>query len=245
MRHTRLSSNQINDTPLSSNWLDYIQDDQHRKVVPVSRRFQADVPDPMSDYEEENRKKYESESLKWLGTKVWEPKFSGQREGNGDVGKGRPDMCPCKFSRDVGCIKIHMTMKRIKLQFELGKAFKVWKFNELGEDVSISWTLEEQKKFESIVKMNCIPEGVGFLKPALAAFPVHSSQGIVSYFFNVYLPRRISNQSRTGCATIDTDDEGREEEEPKSTRRRKRRNAGIGTSRGVRIGKAKFLGGKR
>lgn len=231
------------------NWLDYIQDGNPRVVIPKGPRFQADIPDWTPQTKEETLKNYDADSSRWLGTKVWEPRNNSQvdksRKTEVDmdaIGKGRPDVCPCEIPGSVECIEMHIKDERKKLRCELGPAFWKWKFNEMGEDASKLWTVGEQKTFESIVKTHPISEGKSFLKPAVESLPSQTHQSIVNYYFNVYLPRRMGMQIRSGCKTVDTDDEGPGE----STRsKRKRCQANTITSASSLIGKNRYLTGRR
>lgn len=200
-------------------WLDYIQDESDKKAIPIlAGRFQADLPEwigpPNSNNETE---------LKWLGTQIW-PKQTTTTEGDGVgiiIGKGKPaELCDCESPGSVECVRRHVSDERIKLQTELGSAFWEWKFEEMGEEVSNQWTLEEQHKFEEIVKMNPLSQGKSFLKPAMAALPSHNRQSIVSYYLNVHLPRRIGEETRSDDKEADTDDE---EATNSKTSRKKRR----------------------
>ncbi|KAK3026315.1 hypothetical protein RJ639_041003 [Escallonia herrerae] len=108
-------------------------------------------------------------------------------------------------------VKLHVVNKRILLQFDLGSVFWRWKFDEMGEEVSNLWNFWEQKKFESLVKTNPVSTGKSFLKPALKCLPSQCRETIVNYYFNVYLPRRMSMLTRSGCEIVDTDDEASED----------------------------------
>ncbi|KAK2967074.1 hypothetical protein RJ640_015294, partial [Escallonia rubra] len=81
----------------------------------------------------------------------------------------------------------------------------------MGEEVSNLWNLWEQKKFESLVKTNPVSTGKSFLKPAFKCLPSQCRETIVNYYFNVYLPRRMSTLTRSGCEIVDTDDEASED----------------------------------
>ncbi|XP_059626522.1 AT-rich interactive domain-containing protein 2-like [Cornus florida] len=179
-----------------------IKDDHLRLAIPVGPRFQADIPDWIGPPPQS-----ESSTSSWLGTQVW-PIKDRSAETKGDaIGKGRPDFCLCDSPGSVECVKRHVTDRRIQLQYELGPAFWKWKFDEMGEEVSKLWNMEEQKKFDSLVKMNPISKGKSFMKPALKSLQCHCRKSIVSYYFNSYVPKRISMKTRSGCKIIDTDDE--------------------------------------
>ena len=86
----------------------------------------------------------------------------------------------------------------------------------MGQEVSKLWNLEEQKQFDCIVKMNPIPEGKSFLKPALECFRAQHRETIVSYYFNVCLD---------GIKIVDTDDD-EDGKDSKSSQKRCRSGSG-------------------
>ncbi|KAK9279601.1 hypothetical protein L1049_013280 [Liquidambar formosana] len=184
-------------------WLQYI-DSLRRLEIPVLPLFQADVPDWTGPPDHGDS---ESDTSKWLGTRTWPIEGRSTETKRNEIGKGRRDSCSCTSPGSMDCIKLHTTEKRIQLQFDLGPAFWSWKFDEMGEEVSKSWTPQGQKAFKLLVKRNPISQGKSFLKPALQCFPSKRRESIVSYYFNVFLPRRISKQTRAGCTTVDTDDD--------------------------------------
>ncbi|XP_019188282.1 PREDICTED: AT-rich interactive domain-containing protein 1-like [Ipomoea nil] len=179
--------------PVQTNWLDYIQDESLKTIViPVGPRFQADLPEWIGP---PNTGK-EKEESKWLGTQLWPIKNDDTNEER-MIGKGRPEFCHCGSPGSVECVRRHVGDERKKVESELGPAFREWRFDEMGEDVSNEWTPQEQRKFESIVKRNPpLSIGKSFLQAAMAAFPSHNRRSILSYYFNVHLPRRISKETR-------------------------------------------------
>ncbi|KAM7522103.1 hypothetical protein LguiA_012005 [Lonicera macranthoides] len=188
--------------PNPISWFKFVNDDHLRLAIPVGPRFQADLPKWMGPLNNE------SNDAKWLGTTIW-PINGRCLETKGDaVGQGRPNFCLCLSPGSVECVKRHVLDKRIQLVLDLGPAFWRWKFDEMGEEVSKLWNLEEEKEFENLFKTNLISRGKSLLKPALERLGSQSKKTIVSYYFNVYIPRRMSTQTRSGCVVVDTDDEG-------------------------------------
>ncbi|KAK4412381.1 hypothetical protein Salat_2885000 [Sesamum alatum] len=187
----------------------FITDDCVRLVVPVGPRFQVDVPSwplpasrtclTVGDSESDNSK--------WLGTQIWPVKGRNRKIDFNVSGKGRPETCECAYQGSVECVRRHIFDKRLQLQIDLGPALWKWKFDSMGEDVSKLWNSQEQKKFECIVKTNSSSLGRNFIKSALECFPCQTRESIVSYYLNVYLPRRIRAQTRSGCMMVDTDDD--------------------------------------
>lgn len=227
--------------PLPTKWVDYIRDDRLRLAIPVGPHFQADIPHctgpPHSSYSE-------SSTSRWLGTQIWPIKDTSPDTKAGLIGKGRPDFCQCLSPGSIECVKSHVKEKRIQLQFDLGPAFMKWKFDQMGQDVSRLWSLEEQKKFDFLVKTNPISEGKSFLKPAVESFPSQTRETIVSYYLNVYIPRRMSIQTRAGFQTVDTDDD-ESGQAPNSNSSRKRYRADIVASSGCKYARTRYLTGRR
>ncbi|KAI3458326.1 hypothetical protein Pfo_014989 [Paulownia fortunei] len=201
-------------------------ENSQRAVIPIGPRFQADLP----MFTRKVDKK--SDTSQWLGTKVWPVestslKKSKQLKGNMDaIGRGRADVCECQVPGSSECIKKHVDEEKMKLQKELGPAFDDWKFNQMGEEASSNWTLEERKKFESIVKKSSPLKGKVFLKSALKALPNKNRETIISYYFNIIVPRNIGLNIKSGRlpTDINTDDEA-SASSSSSSRARKRSTA--------------------
>ncbi|KAF2291131.1 hypothetical protein GH714_020291 [Hevea brasiliensis] len=93
---------------------------------------------------------------KWAGTRVWPPekvdnRFVIERE---PIGKGRQDSCGCEVPKSVECVRFHNAERRLRVKRELGAGFHHWRFDKMGEDVKLSWTEEEERKFKAIVRLN-------------------------------------------------------------------------------------------
>ncbi|GMH29749.1 hypothetical protein Nepgr_031592 [Nepenthes gracilis] len=164
------------------------------KHVSVGPHFQANIPDwshviSLSD-------------SKWLGTKIWPPENQNQDPSTSvdPPGKGRPESCHCCAPDSVGCIRFHIAEKRMKLKLELGSAFYRWKFDRMGEEVSLSWSVEEEKRFEQATRHE---------SPSLGklCFSNRGWKELVSYYFNVLIIRRRSYQNRVTPGNIDSDDD--------------------------------------
>ncbi|XP_048438952.1 uncharacterized protein LOC103949452 [Pyrus x bretschneideri] len=184
-----------------------------RSVVPIGPCFQADVPvwtgpiNSKTPYGGDG----DSAASKWLGTRTWPIKGKSAGTTVKALGKGRSNSCSCISPGSVGCVKHHIREERQLLQFELGPAFRSWKFGEMGEFVSKSWTSTEQRTFESLVKEKPLSNEASFWKIAYKRFPSQSRKSILNYYYNVYIPRRMSLQTRSSLDKIDSDDDETEE----------------------------------
>ncbi|XP_050379442.1 uncharacterized protein LOC126796746 [Argentina anserina] len=177
------------------------------RSVPIGRGFQAEVPELTGPVSRKNLYAGD-DSKKWLGTRVYPIKQIKNAETNTEsIGKGRSDSCSCVSPRSVDCVKRHIDEARLHLQAEIGPAFRTWKFDEMGEFASKSWTLKEQSTFESLVRRNPLSNEESFWMLAFKRFPNKCRKNIVRYYYNVYIPRRMSLQTRSSPEEIDSDDD--------------------------------------
>lgn len=173
-----------------------------RKKIPLGPYFQAKVPEWTGEISQSDQK--------WLGTRVW-PLEKGEPNRNlierDPIGKGRQDSCGCQFPRSQECVRFHVAEKRNKVRLELGSAFKQWKLDKIGEEVSLSWTPQEEKTFRDIVKCNPASLENCFWNEITKYFHNKSREVLVSYYFNVYLLCRRAHQNRSSSSNIDSDDD--------------------------------------
>ncbi|KAK9921017.1 hypothetical protein M0R45_029549 [Rubus argutus] len=177
-----------------------------QRSIPIGPVFQADVPEWIGQV---NRNKlYGAKASKWLGRRMW-PIKGGKCGGAAvkTIGKGRPESCSCVSPGSVDCVKHHIHEARLCLQSEIGPAFWCWKFDEMGEFASKSWTLKEQRTFESLVRTNPLSNEASFWKLAFKRFPDKCKKSVVSYYYNVFIPRRMSLETRSSLDEIDSDDD--------------------------------------
>ncbi|KAJ4728252.1 AT-rich interactive domain protein [Melia azedarach] len=171
------------------------------KPIPVGPSFQAEVPEWTGVPSESD--------FKWLGTQVWplqkvEHKFFIERD---PIGKGRQESCGCQFRGSIECVRFHIAERRYRLKLELGSAFHNWKFDKMGEEVMLSWSEEEQKKFKTIVRSNPPSLYRCFWDQIFKSFPYKSREELVSYYFNVFLLQRRAHQNRLTPDNVDSDDD--------------------------------------
>jgi len=163
-----------------------------RPVIPIGPRFQAKVP----KWEGTTKVKCHNndDDLKWLGVEVWPMPNINENNTKG-IGEERPDSYYCQDSRSVECVKLHTKEVREFLKSEIGATFSSLKFNGMGEEVSESWTLEEDKKFEYVLNLNTSSKAKIFWKLAMKHFPSKSLKCLINYYHNVYIPRRLSKET--------------------------------------------------
>ncbi|XP_073298732.1 AT-rich interactive domain-containing protein 2-like [Primulina huaijiensis] len=173
------------------------------KQVSVGPPFQAEVPAWTGEH-------FKSDS-KWLGARMW-PQENGEKKSVGKldpIGKGRHDFCSCSFTNSVECVRFHIAEKRFKLRRDLGLLFYRWRFDRMGEEVSLSWTKEEESRFRDMMRSySAYPNKFG--NNSHRFLPSKTREKLISYYFNVYLVQRRSYQNRVTPKEIDSDDEEKE-----------------------------------
>lgn len=160
--------------------------------TPIGPLFQADVPEWTGIMSESDPK--------WLGTKVWP--LQNDME---SLGRGRENLCSCLLPGSVECVRFHIAERRMRLKLQLGYSlFYEWRFNCMGEEVSLRWTPEEETRFKDIVRSS---QGECFWDGLFRYFPKKTREDLVSYYFNVFLLRRRRYQNRVTPLEIDSDDD--------------------------------------
>ncbi|XP_073222251.1 uncharacterized protein [Cicer arietinum] len=185
----------------SKNFLPARSNHLPRPVIPVGPRFQAEVPkwDGTTNLKQCNS----DDCLKWLGTQIWPMPEVSKTNAIG-IGKGRLDSCSCHNPKSVDCVQKHVSEARECLKLVIGTAFSSWKFDDMGEDVSKSWTMEEQTAFESLVKSNPLSSDTKFWKLKMKKyFPSKSMKCMINYYYNVYIPRCMSKATRSPFGAFD------------------------------------------
>ncbi|KAI3830021.1 hypothetical protein L1987_04153 [Smallanthus sonchifolius] len=219
----------------------YINDDKLKLAIPIGPRFQAEVPEWTGPPRENKASLIDS---KWLGIVVWPMKDTTPDIEGCVIGKGRPESCDCTAPASILCVKRHISKKTAHLQAVLGPTFRTWKFDQMGEAVAKLWKQPDQQRLTYLMKNNPFSQGQDFIKPALECFLLKSKKDIVDFYFNVYIPRRMSIQTRSGCMMVNTDDE---EEKSKSLSKGSRKKARVdcATAYSPKLVKARYLTGRR
>ncbi|KAK4486465.1 hypothetical protein RD792_009145, partial [Penstemon davidsonii] len=176
------------------------------RQVSIGPCFQANVPTWTGVV-------FESDS-KWLGKRMWPPENRDKNSIIGSeflIGNGKHDSfpCNCPFPNSVECVRFHIAENRLKLKQELGLIFHHWRFNRMGEEVSLSWTKEEEKIFNDMMRTYAsFPNK--FWSNASKFLRTKTRENLVSYYFNVFLVRRRSYQNRVTPNDVDSDDDEKE-----------------------------------
>ncbi|KAK4396147.1 AT-rich interactive domain-containing protein 1 [Sesamum angolense] len=141
--------------------LNFIGDHLQRKTIPVGPHFQADVPEwsgPVNWSVLIAAYKSDSDNSKWLGSRVWPIEIGNMKTTGRTIGKGRPNSCCCVSPGFSDCTIRHIVEERLLLQCDLGPAFFSWKFDEMGEQVSNSWSPKEQQTFEKLTRLSPVKQ---------------------------------------------------------------------------------------
>lgn len=182
-----------------------------RKRIPIGPNNQAIVPDWHGAENSGNGDtisvEVDLDESRWLAMQVWPPKVGKSVVNKDRIGKGRPDGCRCSVPGSIECVRSHIREERNKLKAELGSAFFTWRFDDMGEDASTSWTPEEERKFRALVRLNPVSLEKNFWNHLSACFPSKSMEMLVSYYFNVFVLRRRTLQNRVKPEEIDSDDD--------------------------------------
>ncbi|XP_052728379.1 AT-rich interactive domain-containing protein 1 isoform X2 [Vigna angularis] len=201
--HLERTSSSRSEDVVDKKLLDSCSLDKYARVhIPVGPNHQAEVP-------EWTGTTFESDS-KWLGTQIWPPKFVNSKWcliERDPIGKGRQDSCGCPVQGSVECVRFHVGEKRSKVKIELGEAFFQWRLDMVGEEVSSSWTDEDEKKFRDVVKSNPASLDKCFWDHLFKTFPKKSREDLVCYYFNVFLLQQRAYQNRHTPDNIDSDDD--------------------------------------
>ena len=175
-------------------------DDFLEKQVSIGPLSQAEVPEWTGEVSESDSK--------WLGTQVWPPKHDSNPSTETDlVGRGRREKCSCHFKGSVECVRFHIAENRMKLRRKLGSVFYHWGFDRMGEEISLQWTTEEEKRFKDLMSLNIPSQNKCFWSNSSKYFPEKTRKNLVSYYFNVYLIQLRSYQNRVTPKGIDSDED--------------------------------------
>lgn len=167
--------------------------------ISIGPTYQAEVPEWTGVVSESDSK--------WLGIRMWAPEDENKTlEEKHPIGKGRQSSCDCFLAGSSACVRFHIAEKRLKLKLALGELFYRWKFDRMGEEVSLSWTTEEEKRFKTMVLENTTAQNK-FWNNAFRLFPSKTREMLVSYYFNVLVLRRRNYQNRVTPKNIDSDDD--------------------------------------
>ncbi|KAI6698864.1 hypothetical protein NL676_018983 [Syzygium grande] len=175
-------------------------DDEYppRPTVPIGPAFQAEIPRWVGTCTKNNHNTLES--TKYIGTRVWPIEDRINEPLLGSNGQGRHEHCSCKSQGSANCMKRHVYEATLNSKLDLGPAFWNWKFDEMGEEVSRTWTIREEHQFETLMKSNPLANQASFWDKASKCIPSKSKDSIVSYYYNGFVPKGITMQLMSSTA---------------------------------------------
>lgn len=116
--------------------------------------------------------------------------------------------CECLDKGSIRCVRQHVMEAREKLRESLGqKLFEELGFCDMGEEVSVKWTEEEETKFHEVVSSNPASMGKNFWDHLSVVFPSRTKNDLFSYYFNVFILQKRAEQNRFDPLNIDSDDD--------------------------------------
>ncbi|XP_061368020.1 uncharacterized protein LOC133311026 [Gastrolobium bilobum] len=195
-----------------------------RKPVPIGPNHQATIPvwrgkaNKMSDLGIYNNDSPSagSESIptgndneeRFMGTFVFSVRDSGFFSSlDNKGGEGRTE-CNCRDQGSIRCVRQHVREAQENMRKTLGKEnFVNLGLCDMGEDIALRWSEEEEEVFHEVVYNNPASLGRNFWKDLSATFHSRTNKEIVSYYFNVFMLRRRAAQNRASCLDIDSDDD--------------------------------------
>ncbi|KQJ91902.1 uncharacterized protein LOC100830553 [Brachypodium distachyon] len=190
------------------------------KTVPIGPNYQAELPECASDRKRNSIDDYadlsssshvcagsEAESNKWIGNCIIPMPGSVELSSMPKPVCCKAD-CRCVDEDSIECVSKHVREARERLMGALGpNTFKELGFCDMGEEVSLRWTEEEEHLFQEVVSSNPASLGRNFWDELLLAFPFKTSKELVSYYFNVFMLRKRAEQNRFDPMNVDSDND--------------------------------------
>ncbi|CAL0313635.1 unnamed protein product [Lupinus luteus] len=116
--------------------------------------------------------------------------------------------CNCLDQGSIRCVRQHVTEARENMRKSIGmENFINLGFCDMGEEIALKWSEEEEEIFHEVVYSNPATVGRNFWKHLSAAFPSRTNKEIVSFYFNVFILQRRAAQNRSRFLDIDSDDD--------------------------------------
>ncbi|KAJ0527587.1 putative SANT/Myb domain, Homeobox-like domain superfamily protein [Helianthus annuus] len=184
--------------PSTPNAYSYLLERPPMKQVSVGPEYQAEIPEWHGS---------DGDEIKFLGSTVI-PMPENQTIHDSATDASAKTECYCQNPGSAECVKQHIKESRETLKARIGlEAFMDLGFGDMGEVVAEKWTEDDEHLFHEVVYSNPVSSGRNFWNHLAAEFPSRSSQEIVSYYFNVFMLRRRTEQNRLDPMNADSDDD--------------------------------------
>ncbi|KAJ4815406.1 ELM2 domain-containing protein [Rhynchospora pubera] len=181
-----------------------VHEDLSHKPVAIGPNHQALIPDWNPSSVNDN----DGDSEKWI-------RYCVSPSHDLDPVLSRNICCDCADEGSMRCVRQHVAEVREDIRRVYGQEkFENLGFCNIGEEVALNWTAEEEKLFQEAVSSNPKSMDKNFWDDLSYIFPNKSSRDVVSYYFNVFILRKRAQQNRWDPAHIDSDDD--EWQEPES-----------------------------
>lgn len=191
-----------------------------RKTVPIGPNYQAELPECASgkkstvdDYADVSSSSHLCDGSEVESDDKWIRNCVVPMPGSVELSSVLNPVC-CKEDCsciDIGsieCVRKHVKEGRGRLMSALGpNTFKELGFFDIGEEVALRWTEEEEHLFQDVVSLNPASLGRNFWDELLLAFPFKTSKELVSYYFNVFMLRKRAEQNRFDPMNVDSDND--------------------------------------
>ena len=187
----------------------------HQVDIPVWRpeSFQSCHQGDGADASTSSGQTHEDSCDKWTRHCVMPMPDSNLLGLEGPLGRFKTECC-CLDEGSIRCVRQHVMEARVELRSSLGhEQFVELGFCDMGEDVALGWTDEEEQLFHEVVVSNPPSLGKNFWDDLPQAFHSRSSKELVSYYFNVFMLRKRAEQNRHDPSNVDSDNDEWQERE--------------------------------
>lgn len=204
-----------------ASWIELATKKKPKCAIPVLPRFQADLLNLTGNCQD-------PDGSKWLGKRIWplqgscndptqnnNKKNQKEEEVNGEESENCT--CTCQSPGSVECVNLHVAEERNRLKTELGPAFVEWEFDQIGEEAQSGWSQTEENRFEEMLKRKQLGNPEVLVQPYWKYFRNKDRKSLVSYLFNVYIPRKFSRGTRESCTDVCTDDDDEDDDNPSNS----------------------------
>jgi hypothetical protein len=214
--------------------ISYLSRDPPKRARTDPAEHQASVPGWKNKPSKKEADEYKAETLENLGTIVCPLNMDIPLTIDPDnARKELVDKCTCSRHGSEDCVLVHIHKARSWIKEQLGEeAFKNCGLDVMGEQVEELWTAVDKKKLEDVYKSIPQNEHQTFMKIALKEHNDKEKERLATYYYNVFLPRRLASFTRAGHKheDVDTGDEKSSESDDNNVHRPRKKSKISGSS---------------